>query len=149
MQTLFEHSTTDEVIARIERLHADLQPQWGEMNVAQMLAHCAAFQDIAAGISGASRSWLGFFVGQLAKPVFYNDRPLPTNMSTLPEIRIADEKSFEAEKEKLIHKLRTFQANGPQGCTTRPHPFFGKLSAEQWGKGMYKHIDHHLRQFGA
>jgi len=30
-----------------------------------------------------------------------------------------------------------------------PRCFFGKLSGKEWGELMYKHIDHHLRQFGA
>ncbi|MEP6513238.1 MAG: DUF1569 domain-containing protein [Parafilimonas sp.] len=28
-----------------------------------------------------------------------------------------------------------------------PHPFFGKLKAEEWRTLTYKHLDHHLRQF--
>jgi hypothetical protein len=28
------------------------------------------------------------------------------------------------------------------------HPMFGKMTADQWGRSMWKHLDHHLRQFG-
>ncbi|MBB6632612.1 DUF1569 domain-containing protein [Cohnella thailandensis] len=61
---------------------------------------------------------------------------------------IVDERDFNVEKEKLIRKITTFQINGPEKCTTQPHPFFGKFSPEEWRKGIYKHLDHHLRQFG-
>ena len=30
---------------------------------------------------------------------------------------------------------------------SRPHPFFGKMTAEEWGMLGYKHLDHHLKQF--
>jgi hypothetical protein len=70
------------------------------------------------------------------------------NSPTIPAVRITDEKEFEFERSELKRKIRAFQANGPEKCTTNPHPFFGKLTPEQWGKGTYKHLDHHLKQFG-
>ncbi|NGZ76926.1 DUF1569 domain-containing protein [Saccharibacillus alkalitolerans] len=148
MNNLFEERYAKEIVSRIDNLRPDSQRKWGEMNAAQMLAHCSGFQDLAMGRGAASRSLLGIFVGRFAKPVFYNDKPLPHNMSTIPEIRITGEKDFDNEKERLIDKIKTFQQSGPEACTQRPHPFFGKLSAEEWGKGVYKHLDHHLRQFG-
>ncbi len=66
-------------------------------------------------------------------------------MSTIPTILIVDEKDFETEKEKLKQKITTFPTNGPEKCTTHPHPFFGKLTPEQWGKGLYKHLDQNLK----
>ncbi|GGO08383.1 DUF1569 domain-containing protein [Saccharibacillus kuerlensis] len=148
MHNLFEERHVNEIVTRINNLRPDSQPQWGEMNPAQMLAHCSGFQDLAMGSAEASRSLLGIFIGKFAKPMFYNDKPLPRNMSTIPEIRITEEKEFEDERKRLISKIHTFQQNGREACTQRPHPFFGKLSAEEWGKGVYKHLDHHLRQFG-
>ncbi len=112
-----------------------------------MLAHCSSFQDIAMGNSFPSRGWLGILIGQFVKPIFYNDKPYSPNMSTIPTILITEKKEFETEREKLKQKIITFQNNGPKNCTTHPHPFFGKLTSEQWGKGIYKHLDHHLKQF--
>lgn len=148
MNSIFEQDHANEIIVRIKQLRPDSQPRWGKMNVAQMLAHCSTFQEVAMGNTSSSRSWLGFFIGKLVKPMFYNDKPLPKNMSTIPEIMIVDERDFEVEKETLISKIITFLNNGPEKCTTKPHPFFGKLSPEEWGKGIFKHLDHHLKQFG-
>lgn len=78
----------------------------------------------------------------------YNDKPLPRNLSTIAILRIAEDRDFEIERERLKQKILTFQSNGPEKCTRNPHPFFGTLTPEQWGKGIYKHLDHHLRQFG-
>ncbi|MYL70585.1 DUF1569 domain-containing protein [Halobacillus litoralis] len=148
MNNIFEISYTDEILNRIENLNVNSQPKWGRMDVSQMLAHCSAFQDIAMGNSLARRSWLGLLVGRFAKPIFYNDKPLDHNMSTIPTIVITCKKDFDIEREKLKQKIITFQKNGPEACKNHPHPFFGKLTSEQWGKGTYKHLDHHLRQFG-
>ena len=147
MKNIFNHMHTAEVLERIDKLSSNSQPQWGKMDVAQMLAHCSSFQDIAMGNSFPPRSWLGIIVGRFAKQIIYNDKKLPHNMSTIPTILIADDREFETEKEKLKQKIITFQNNGPEKCTTHPHPFFGKLTSEQWGKGIYKHLDHHFNQF--
>lgn len=147
MKNIFNHLHTEEILNRIDRLTSSSQPEWGKMDVAQMLAHCSSFQDIAMGISFPQRGWLGIIIGKIVKPIFYNDKPLARNMSTDPTILIVDKKEFETEREELKQKIITFQSNGPEKCTTHPHPFFGKLTPEQWGKGIYKHLDHHLKQF--
>lgn len=131
MKNIFDHMNTAEVLKRIDKLSPNSQPQWGKMDVAQMLAHCSSFQDIAMGNSFPPRSWLGIIVGRFAKQIVYNDKTLPHNMSTIPTILIADDREFEIEKEKLKQKIITFQHNGPEKCTKHPHPFFGKLTSEQ------------------
>ncbi|MCY9357090.1 DUF1569 domain-containing protein [Bacillus spizizenii] len=148
MKNIFNQLHLEEILNRMDKLSPISKPQWGKMDVAQMLAHCSSFQDIAMGLSFPARGWLGILIGNFVKPIFYNDKPLAQNMSTIPDVLIVDEKEFETEKEILKQKIITFQSNGPEKCTTHPHPFFGKLTSKQWGKGIYKHLDHHLKQFG-
>ena len=148
MKNIFNLIDTVEILNRIDKLSPSSQPEWGKMKVAQMLVHCSSFQDIAMGISFPPRGWLGILIGRFVKPAFYNDKPPARNMSTIPTIIIIEEKEFETEKENLKQKIISFQNHGPEKCTSHPHPFFGKLTPEQWGKGLYKHLDHHLKQFG-
>lgn len=148
MENIYNKLHAAEILKRIENLSPNSKSQWGTMNVAQMLAHCSSFQDIPMGNASPPRYWLGRLVGKFAQPIFYNEKPLPRNMSTIPTIRILDDKDFETEKEQLKQKILTFQSNGPEKCSSHPHPFFGKFTPEQWGIGIYKHLDHHLRQFG-
>ncbi|AWP27934.1 hypothetical protein PVOR_16394 [Paenibacillus vortex V453] len=148
MKNIFNPTDMTEILNRIDRLSPLSQPLWGKMNVTQMLAHNSAFQDIASGITNLPRGWLGMVVGRFARPVLYNEKPVPRNMSSIPEILIADPRDFETEREQLKEKIILFQQNGTEKCTSHPHPFFGKLTPEQWGKGIYKHLDHHLKQFG-
>jgi Protein of unknown function (DUF1569) len=147
MKSIFNQLNTNEILDRIDQLRPDSHPQWGKMDTAQMLAHCSSFQDIAMGNSTSSRSWIGILIGKFVKPIVYNDKPLPKNMSTIPTLIIVDKREFEKEKEMLKQKIIMFQSNGPEKCTTHPHPFFGKLTSEEWGKCIYKHLDHHLKQF--
>lgn len=147
MKTIFDLSAAKEILGRIDQLKQDVQPGWGRMNAAQMLAHCSSFQDIATGKSRSSRSLLGILVGKFAKPIFYNDKPLPRNMSTIPSMMIMDTREYEVEKEKLKQNILTLQREGLKNGAV-PHPFFGRLTSEEWGKGIYKHLDHHLKQFG-
>jgi hypothetical protein len=78
-----------------------------------------------------------------------NDRPMKRNSPTAPALLIVDRRDLDAERQRLSTLVDRFSAGGPAQCTTHPHPFFGRLSLEQWAELMYKHIDHHLRQFGA
>jgi hypothetical protein len=148
MKNIFNPLHSEEILNRIDQINPNAKSIWGKMEVAQMLAHCSSFQDIAMGNSFPARDWLGRLVGPLAKPIFYNDKPLPRNMSTIPTILVVDDKDFETEKRNLKKKIMTFQNSGADKCKIHPHPFFGKLTSEQWGKGIYKHLDHHLKQFG-
>ena len=148
MMSLYDQNAATETLARIEVLRLDSERQWGKMDAAQMLAHCSSFQDIALGRSFPKRHPLGFFIGRFVKSLFYNDKPLERNLPTDKSIFISTDKDFETEKEKLKQQIISFHEGGEEKCTRHPHPFFGKLSPEQWGIGCYKHLDHHLNQFG-
>lgn len=71
------------------------------------------------------------------------------NLPTAPNFIIKDERNFNDEKKKLMELLDKFYNAGPMGISKYPHPMFGKFTPEQWGMSMYKHLDHHLKQFGA
>lgn len=148
MKSIFDTMNAAEIAERMDQLSENSIPKWGTMQVSQMLAHCSAFHDIPLGNTFPPRGLLGRLIGRFAKPMFYNDKPLPHNMSTIPTIIIDDQRQFVAEKEKLKQQIKIFQQGASEKFSLHPHPFFGKLTAEQWGKGIYKHLDHHLKQFG-
>ena len=70
------------------------------------------------------------------------------NSPTVREFVISETSDFETECGQLNALIDRFAAAGPSGCATHPHPFFGKLTPDEWAQLMYKHLDHHLRQFG-
>lgn len=148
MNNLFSKEHTEAIIERIEQLTPESQAQWGKMNVAQMLAHCSTTMEVVRDQKHLKRLFIGRLIGGALKKQFYNEAPFKKNSPTHPYFVHTDIRQFDEEKERLIHHLRAFQAGGAEKCTQQPHAFFGKLNAEQWSIGMYKHTDHHLQQFG-
>jgi|ERR1035438_6336933 hypothetical protein len=149
MKSLFDQGAAKEILQRIDALQPSSQRQWGKMEVAQMLAHCTAALEVAAGEKFPPRMLIGKILGPVFKSKFYEDKPMTRNGPTDKSFIVTDTRGFEKEKAHLKGLIQKFADGGPGKCTTHPHSFFGKLSPEQWSMGMYKHLDHHLRQFGA
>jgi hypothetical protein len=88
-------------------------------------------------------------LGRLVKPmVFRNEDPLRKNSPTAKSLVVSDERDLDEERKRLSGLIDKFVTGGTTGCTKNPHSFFGKMTPEQWAILMYKHLDHHLRQFG-
>jgi hypothetical protein len=148
MKNLFEQGTVDEVMSRIDNLQPASPRQWGKMDVAQMMAHCSSTMDMASGTLNPPRAFIGKLIGPFFKSMLTNEKPLGKNSPTDPQLVVADQRDFAREQEQLKLKVRQFCEGGEARCTRHPHPFFGPLTPQAWSRGMYKHLDHHLRQFG-
>ena len=150
MKNLFEAARADEVKERIACLRPDNERQWGRMTAAQAVAHCTAGFEMALGERLPPRLLIGRIIGGILKPkVFGNDEPMRRNSPTVPGLVMNDDRNLETERERLYEMIDRFAAAGPTGCSKHPHSFFGRLTPEEWATLMYKHLDHHLRQFGA
>ncbi len=149
MKSLFQREAVDEILARIEKLQPTSMRQWGKMDVAQMMAHCSATLEVASGRVNLPRMFIGRILGPFVRPFFSNEKPFSKNGPTHPTFVVADQRDFVREREQLIVRVRRFHEGGEAQCTKHPHTFFGPLAPQEWGIGMYKHLDHHLRQFGA
>lgn len=145
LKDLFDPAVKQDILDRMNKLTPQSQPRWGKMNVAQMLAHLQMPIGSALGIYTLPRTLLGRLVGQLAKPGMYSEKPFKRNLPTDPSFVMKGEKDFEKEKQSLIAMVIDFRE---QGIKNEIHPFFGRMTNQQWSKAMYKHIDHHLQQFG-
>jgi hypothetical protein len=148
MKNLFERETLDEALARLDKLQPASPRAWGKMDVAQMMAHCSITMDIASGRLNLPRIFLGRLLAPFVKSLYTNEKPFRKNGPTGKELVVADARDFAHEREQLKVKLRQFSEGGEARCTRHPHPFFGPLPPQSWARGMYKHLDHHLRQFG-
>ncbi|HUC28682.1 MAG TPA: DUF1569 domain-containing protein [Candidatus Acidoferrum sp.] len=149
MKTLFQQGGVDEVIGRIDRLQPASPRHWGKMDVSQMMAHCSAALDMASGRLNPPRIFLGRLIGPVVKTIYTNEKPFSRSSPTDKKLVVSDQRDFDREKEQLRKKIRQFYEGGEAQCTRHPHPFFGDLTPQEWSRGMYKHLDHHLRQFGA
>ncbi|MBI5474205.1 MAG: DUF1569 domain-containing protein [Ignavibacteriae bacterium] len=148
MKNLFDQSDVSEVFERIEKLTPSSQRHWGKMNVAQMLAHCNVSLETAMGVNSIKRLFIGRIIGSLMKPMVLGEKPFAKNSPTDKSYIFTDSRNFGEEKSKTIGSIKKFFEGGPSKCTKYPHPFFGKFSPEEWAVFQWKHLDHHLRQFG-
>jgi hypothetical protein len=135
---------------RIDQLTPATAALWGKMNVSQMLAHCQAPLNVAVGRHELPKyNFLLKLVGKMVRNQLIKDEtPFKKNQPTDKSFVRADERDFSKEKELLKESLARFSAAGKSKQLPGEHPFFGKLNLEQWDRLQYKHIDHHLRQFG-
>lgn len=148
MKSLFHSEASQEILERMNQLTPDTQHLWGKMSVDQMLAHCATALDMASGKIKPPRVLIGRIIGSFMKDLYSNDKPFSKNSPTDNALRITGSRDFAKEKQRLKDSVIVFSKNGLPGVTVWPHHFFGKLPPEAWGIGMYKHMDHHFRQFG-
>ena len=149
MKNLFEASAAAEIRQRISSLRPDSAKQWGKMTVAQMLAHCSEWMELAAGTRIQKQSFLGRIFGNMAKKSVLGEAPIRRNMPTDKSLIVQDERNFGAEQQRLLDWVDRFSKGGPEQCTTHAHSFFGPMTPIEWAIMGYKHLDHHLRQFGA
>lgn len=150
MKNLFEAGRAAEIKERVAKVRADSARQWGKMNATQALEHCARGLEMATGDKKLPRKFVGRILGPVIKPLALgNDEPMRRNSPTAEGLVVREEGDIGAARARLNGLIDRFVAAGPKGCTTHPHVFFGPLTPEQWATLMYKHLDHHLRQFGA
>jgi hypothetical protein len=146
MKTIFDKKTREGLIARINTLNENSIPQWGKMNVYQIVKHCSRWEEMLLGKKQYKQSFLGRLVGKWALKDMMKDEPVKPNLPTVPYFKVNGNGDVGAAKAEWIGLIREHEDRENPGFI---HPFFGRLTAEQGGFMAYKHIDHHLRQFNS
>ena len=149
MKNIFESTTAEEVINRINRLTIDSKPQWGKMNVAQMLAHCnVTYELVYEDKHKKQNTLMRFILKAFVKNKVVNETPYKRDNPTAPYFIVKDQKDFETEKQRLIDYIIKTQQLGEAHFDKKESYSFGVLSVREWNNMFYKHLDHHLSQFG-
>ena len=148
MKSLFNPTDRESLSLRLAAIEPDTQRQWGKMNPAQLLHHCARGLEAATGDRPMKQVLLGKLLTPFIRGMVLGERPFSRNSPTDPAFVILDARDFEVERTRLATILDRFVQRGPESAAKATHAFFGHLSGEEWGRLMYKHVDHHLRQFG-
>jgi hypothetical protein len=150
MKNVFNQADTAEVIARINKLSPSSQALWGKMSVGQMLAHCnVTYEMVYDNIHPAPNAVMKFILKLFVKNVVVSEKPFKKNSQTSPAFIITDSKDFEKEKKRLIDYINKTQKLGDAHFEGKESNSFGALSKSEWNNLFYKHLDHHLSQFGA
>ena len=146
MKNIFNITDNQELIARIHKLTPESQAVWGKMSVAQMCKHTNEAVIVAFGENTIKVNFIFRLLGRMMKNKVFNSE-FQKNSPTAKEFIFTDNYDFEASRNELIKNFNRF-ANGHQSIKITNHPFWGKMTYDDWNKLMWNHVDHHLRQFG-
>lgn len=146
IKNLLEENVYKEMMVRLDNLTPESQPEWGKMDVAKMMSHCQRPLEVMLGINDHGLK-PNFLAKLFFKKSMYNDKQWMKGMPTPKTFKATEEKDFSTEKDNLQSLLIEFSAQGERKDWP-DHPVFGHFTAEQIGKMQFKHLDHHLRQFG-
>lgn len=148
VKNLFDQQAYEELSHRLQNLTNKHERKWGKMTSAQMLAHCKEAFKVPLTSKPLKRNPISY-LGWLFRPILYNARPYKQSLPTAPHFIVKDDRDFEKEKTEMLSIVKAFHEKGATGVGDKIHPFFGRMTSDQWGRSMWKHLDHHLRQFGA
>lgn len=149
MKNIFEKQITDEVIGRINQLTATSKPLWGKMSVGQMLAHCSVTYEFVYEDKHKTPDFLlKLILKWFVKDTVVTEKPYKKSSQTAPEFIITDNRDFVKEKQRLIAFIQKTQELGSSYFNNKESRSFGVLTVNEWNIMFYKHLDHHLSQFG-
>jgi len=147
MKTIFDSHHRNELIGRIRSLSTGNQARWGKMDVYQMLTHCILSEELYLEKTKYGRLFIGrLFGGMALKGILKDEMPMKKNLPTHPLFKISGSGDVLTQQEKWVALLNEYAGYNGKGLV---HPFFGHMNRDQVGVYVYKHTDHHLRQFGA
>lgn len=146
MTSIYNSIDNQKIIDRINKLTPESKALWGKMTVNQMFKHTEAAISVAFSEKELKINFLMKLFGRLLKNKVFNSE-FQKNSPTAPEFIFKESYDFYTSKATLIEKFSRF-SQGKQSITLMQHPFWGKMTHDDWDKLMWKHMDHHLRQFG-
>lgn len=151
LPNVFSKEVSDDFIGRIGKLTPDSQRLWGKMDVAKMLAHCCVTYEMVyePGRHPKPNPLMGLILKYLVKRSVTGEKPFKKNNPTAPQFIMKTDKDFDAERRRLIEFVKRTQELGEGEFEGKVSDSFGRLTAAEWNNMFYKHLDHHLTQFGA
>ena len=144
---------TEEYILLVKKLQPDAMGKWGKMNGQQMAEHVADFFNVS---TEKIKFDLVTPVEHLPKfkEFLLSDKQFREN--TKAPVNIVGEEPYPlrcANMEEAVDGLAASIGNFENYFRENPgkkttHPVFGELNFEEWVLLHFKHVTHHLRQFG-
>jgi hypothetical protein len=149
MESLFHPTGNQHILDRIDKLSPIALSEWGVMTVSQMLEHCQMPLEVVYGTKEIKVNWMTrLLFGNRAKKQFTGAKPFNHGLPTAKEFKITHEPDFESAKSKLKELITKFSREGHAAVKVTNHPMFGELTHTEIDIAQWKHLDHHLKQFG-
>lgn len=150
MKTIFNEETRAELIQRIHAIPEHASAQWGKMNLYQMLVHCTTWEQWVQGKGNHTykQAFIGKVFGKMGlRRMIRDDKPIDKGVPTSEQFKIKETSGdIAAKKQEWIQLIGSYEEYSNPIFI---HDFFGKMTQEQIGLLVYKHNDHHLRQFNS
>ena len=144
-KSIYDDLVYQECRSRIDQIEQDTKPQWGKMSAAQMFAHCAEIVEVSNGKALENTPLIAKLFKNTIRKMVVGETPYPRSTKTHPQYLQVMPRDFERQKERLLAALSNLKS---QRGIPIVHALFGTLTEEEKGWAMYKHLDHHLTQFG-
>ncbi|EPR66888.1 DUF1569 domain-containing protein [Cyclobacterium qasimii] len=149
LPNIFSKDISDDVIHRINNLKPETQSGWGKMNISEMLAHCnVSYELVYSQKHPKPNFFMKAIMKTFVKKIVTSETPYKRNSQTAPAFIIKDSRDFKTEKNRLIDYINKTQQLGESSFDNKESHSFGKLNVNEWNNLFYKHLDHHLTQFG-
>ncbi len=149
LPNVFDPPATAELLDRMDRLAPGTPARWGRMDVAQMLAHCCIPYEQIRGERGPGvPALLRPLARLLVKSKVVGEKGYGRNIPAPKAMSVSDAREFHRERERLRGYITHHHGEGAVAFHERPHLIFGPLTSREWSNLLWKHLDHHFRQFG-
>ena len=148
MKTMWDAPCQLEIRDRVARLSPERKGEWGKLSAPEMVCHLAESLKMALGDLPVTRKNVPIRYPPLKQLIVYL-LPFPKGVPTAPELLTRSPRAWNADVADLQALVDRFVARGSETTPWVEHPAFGRLSRRAWGVLVYRHMDHHLRQFGA
>lgn len=146
-RTLFDPAVLAEVTARLRGLTPDSARQWGRMSAPQMVAHLTDQMTHCLG-DEPCRPERTFLHWAPFRHLAIYWIPWPKGRIKGPaDAFVTRPVDWDTDLGRLIGLVERVAASDPDARWPE-HSFFGPMTGRDWGFFCYKHLDHHLRQFG-
>ncbi len=152
MKNISQPRCLEALIGRLQRLSPDSERLWGVLTPGEMLCHLGDAAESVLGIRMPPGPPPTNQPRPLLKWVFlYGPLPFPKGVSTRagvdPRREGTKPDSFASDRARAVTSLQAL-AHAPAERLSAAHFRFGRMSQRDWRRWAYKHVDHHLRQFG-
>ena len=149
MKNILNNADYSEIVNRIKDLSEPNVRLWGNMDIQQMLFHCTTQLKITLGEISHKQEGASFLRSKLGKWLLFSTIPWPKGSETPSKMNVETASYSVSDIETGKNELMNYLEKVRHQKHLKAHPFFGELSRKEWGRLIYKHLDHHLKQFGS
>jgi hypothetical protein len=146
-KTIFDPRMRQSLSERLAKLRPDSRAQFGKFTADRMICHLEDSLRVATGVTPA-RPKQTMMSNPLVRWLVIYVLPWPKGKAqTVKELLTTQPGEFEADRKRLDAILADAAQRGPSAHWAT-HPAFGNVSGRDYGVLIYRHFDHHFRQFG-